>query len=574
MYFFRKLYAKLSYVVYGIFSMESSIKDKYDFQKDAVEQVVSEIINGNDVKKLIVIPTGGGKTWVGLQVINRLIKDRYISKTRKALWAVHSRYLKTQTNDFIFHEKNLHIREKLNFPIDYSDYLHVGMIGEVNTILSSASRNNYGLLIIDEAHHSAANSYKPFFQYHLPIIGLTATPTRLDGKELPFEGISFDITFSTLEKMGVITMPLMKNIPTNITVEADNINNIPNNRSFRFFNSPKRNKFIAEWIFSNRRNYHFNKIIVFTGSKNHARAIYDELKVLNEFNNSPFEHVGYIFGDGNEKSPDMTNNKYLEWQKTLDTGIIVNCAVLTEGYDDNKVDVVVMAVPTNSEVYYMQCMGRVVRIPEKEQSKKAYLFEFIDNLPNINYRINNRWLFGELNQSLEPITYDPESFETRGLLNNKILELLDEHNVNNEIPLDTFVGKSVSLLLFNDSSEPTESNWSALLLDDSEVSKKYVYAYNELSNTISNYSKYGDWSTEISSDFVIHDRLKIDRDDYYFSSKKMRETFVSALARAKMLKNSRLPNDCIKYYRFHYNDPPNLIIRIYKALNKYIMSKI
>lgn len=524
---------------------------RFSFQKDAVSRVTADVLEAENgrVKKLIVIPTGGGKTWVGLQIINELINKKYINKNKKVLWAVHTKYLKTQTNNSMSHEKHSGLREKFKFHPSIQDFIKVGTIREIERIFSSKERENYGLLVIDEAHHSAANSYARFFEFHMPIIGLTATPTRLDGKELPFDGISYSIKFSDLEKAGVIKMPEVNNLETNIDILADDISNKPGNKTLEQFNTPERNKYIAEWIFKNQKGYGFKKMIVFTGSKLHAKSLRKEISNLNDFNGQPFEEVGYVLGDENSSEANLSNDEYLEEQKNKERSIIVNCGVLTEGYDDPSIDTVIMATPSNSTVYYMQCMGRVVRVAEGNLSKNLYLFEFVDRLPNIKYRVDNRWLFNDISQELQPKVYDVEELDSPEEMNQRIQELLDKYNVRDGVQYENQSGE-FGLLIFNDDKPEKDTEWVALPLEFGEGGNRYLECFNELCASIDNYVHYDDWESAVDSGFIIHEMLGIPVDDKFFSKKRIKDTFINSIARSKMLLNKRIDNDCIMYYKF------------------------
>ncbi len=69
------------------------------------------------------------------------------------------------------------------------------------------------LVVIDEAHHGAANSYLPLFERpSVGVLGLTATPTRHDGKPLEFERESYSIGFPDLVDRGVILRPEVRRV--------------------------------------------------------------------------------------------------------------------------------------------------------------------------------------------------------------------------------------------------------------------------------------------------------------------------------------------------------------------------
>jgi hypothetical protein len=54
----------------------------------------------------------------------------------------------------------------------------------------------------------------------------------------------------------------------------------------------------------------------------------------------------------------------------------------------------------------MQALGRAVRRNPNDPLKKAYVVEVVDELPNIRYRIDNRWLYADISDALEPAVED------------------------------------------------------------------------------------------------------------------------------------------------------------------------
>ena len=86
--------------------------------------------------------------------------------------------------------------------------------------------------------------------------------------------------------------------------------------------------------------------------------------------------------------------------------ILINIEVLAEGYDDPTIDTVVMACPMKSTLKYMQAAGRAIRRDKDNDNKKAYIVPVEDNLPNIRYRFDNRWLYSDISDALEPEVID------------------------------------------------------------------------------------------------------------------------------------------------------------------------
>ena len=160
---------------YRKISLKSSLDIKlYDHQKDALDHWQAARRRG-----LVVLPTGAGKTMVGLWAVR---------------WAKRETLITVPTLD-LMHQWYALLR--LAFPDQ-----EIGLLGggyhEVFSITvatyDSASRhidrlgNRFGLLICDEAHHLPAEFYRCIAEFSLAPyrLGLTATPERGDNKHLDF----------------------------------------------------------------------------------------------------------------------------------------------------------------------------------------------------------------------------------------------------------------------------------------------------------------------------------------------------------------------------------------------------
>src|SRR5262249_14916411 len=132
----------------------------------------------------------------------------------------------------------------------------------------------------------------------------------------------------------------------------------------------------------------YKKVIIYVGTVNHVKSLYDQLlkSPLKEF----YESISFITGSANSRGEDRA--QFVEQEKKHKRSILVNVMVLSEGYDDPSVNTVVMATPSHSKLYYMQAMGRAIRHDPADPLKKAFCVEVEDTLPNIRYRIDNRWL--------------------------------------------------------------------------------------------------------------------------------------------------------------------------------------
>lgn len=493
----------------------------WSFQEDAIDRVVGDFEKEPSSRNLLVIPTGGGKTLTAIRIMNKLLENGFLSKEKLAIWATHRRQLRKQTKDALSNKES---KKKFNFHESLYNILKVEMKDSARKILRNDKNGKYRLLIIDEAHHSAANTYKEFFHKKIGILGLTATPTRNDDSELEFDKISFTITFKELVKRNVLVKPKFHVVQTGKSIYATSLKENKNDFELEKFNKEDRNQFIADEIF--KRGKFFKKVLVFVGTNKHVEDLYEVLRKKNKFSGETCKHIGYIYG-GDNNDLDAKNDEYLKWHKKQKSSILVNCKLLNEGYDDPSIDTVVMAVPTKSILYYMQCLGRVVRNPGQSSENSANVLELEDDLPNVNYRIDNRWLFADISDFLEPIVIDEKCLDLKSF-KVKVKSILKEHNVSkkylSKIPSNEDFDDD-SILLFSPSGKIKEDSiWYPIFITP-ENRLHYVQIFNQLSNNIESYRKTND-------KYLLFEKLKVPRDDEYFGDRRFRVDLFATLKRA------------------------------------------
>ena len=372
----------------------SELTQVYDeFQSDAVNAIVRDFTSDPRGRYLLVIPTGGGKTWTAVKAINTLFKDNILdSNSDHVLWVCHRVELEDQAKDtFLKYEE----REKHSE--SYGDrVVYTKLAGISDNILN----RSISLVVIDEAHHSAANSYQPIFERNsVGVLGLTATPSRHDGQRLAFDRESYYIGFPDLIKKRVILDPTLEPpIKTDHNdgaksfgeVDRENLNNVNRN-----------NKIISVL---KERHEKYNKVVIYVGTREHVKDLHAQIKQSSLKNFYP--SINWILGGANDNSRNLPRKEFIEKEKAEKKSILINVEVLSEGYDDPTIDTVVMACPVKSTLKYMQATGRAVRRDENNDDKKAFIVPVEDDLPNIRYRFDNRWLYSDISDALEPQVID------------------------------------------------------------------------------------------------------------------------------------------------------------------------
>ncbi|WP_026496763.1 DUF3427 domain-containing protein [Butyrivibrio sp. WCD3002] len=161
----------------------------YPYQKEILDRLDAErIIRGRN-KNLVVAATGTGKTLIAAFDYRRFCK-RHPEKQNKLLFVVHREEILRQSREVFravlkdpnFGELYVGGEKPANL-----DHLFVS----IQTVASQELYNilpadHYDFIVVDEFHHAAAPTYQGLLSTFKPqiLLGLTATPERMDGKNV------------------------------------------------------------------------------------------------------------------------------------------------------------------------------------------------------------------------------------------------------------------------------------------------------------------------------------------------------------------------------------------------------
>jgi superfamily II DNA or RNA helicase len=216
--------------------------------------------------------------------------------------------------------------------------------------------HRFGLIVVDEAHRSSADSYKAvldhFQDYYL--LGITATP---DGarKNLVsrYQKIAYQMRFSDAIEHGHLVPVVHRTVPVpvdlkDITVTAGDYN--PGELVERI--SP-----LVEMIAYNiRPHIGQRQTVIFTPDVGSAKAMADMLKQMGT-------KAEYVAGDGGNFgiSKTLRTDRLSRFAKR-EFQVICCCDLLVEGWDQPNVSCVVVARPTRKRSRYAQMVGRCTRL--------------------------------------------------------------------------------------------------------------------------------------------------------------------------------------------------------------------
>jgi len=318
----------------------------YSYQKKVLETIESDPSRS----QLISMPTGTGKTITFLAAIK--------AEEKNCLILVHRNELLQQTYEKAFFLGFKKEEVSLITSQDKEDMnrLTIAMVPTLIRNLDMYSPDSIDMMVIDEAHHATANSYKQImnhFRIHEDkklLLGFTATPLRGDKKMLSsiFESHSFKMTLSEATQNGYICP--VHGLKIDIGKSFEEIDSVKGDYDVveldSVMNCEEINSLIAEKCGFNRKW----PGIIFCTSVDHAQKIAKKLR------ENKVKAVSLSY-----KTPKKTLEKIFKWFDEGKIDVITNAVKLSEGFDHPSIETVILARPTRSPVLYKQMIGRGLR---------------------------------------------------------------------------------------------------------------------------------------------------------------------------------------------------------------------
>lgn len=162
----------------------------YGFQQDILERLKAERELHGRRRNLVVAATGTGKTVVAAFDYKRYCEEHPGRKNRLLFVAHREEILRQSMACFrnVLHDANFGDVLVGDSEPSQTDYLFVSIQMLAARGVGALLRNpaTYDYVVVDEFHHAEARTYGDFLEYVQPdiLLGLTATPERMDGKDI------------------------------------------------------------------------------------------------------------------------------------------------------------------------------------------------------------------------------------------------------------------------------------------------------------------------------------------------------------------------------------------------------
>lgn len=272
-------------------------------------------------RPVVVAPTGSGKT-----VLMATVAAAWPGRV---LWLAHRRELIAQA------------RAKLP--------PSVGVLSVQKRTLPVAD-----LIIVDEAHHSTAPTYRNHIDRHTgALAGCTATPFRLDGEGLGqvFDELVVATTTAELIRDGVLIEPRYYSVPG-----VDTTRLRKRGGDFRQDDAEKlmdRPAVVGCAIREYRKHSEGERAVAFCVTVAHAQHVAEAFRL----DGIPAEVVSGVMKESERDA-------VLSRLSVGATRVVANCMVLTEGWDLPSLRTAIILRPTASLCLHLQMIGRIMRSSE------------------------------------------------------------------------------------------------------------------------------------------------------------------------------------------------------------------
>ena len=328
----------------------------YDYQEDMKGRIEGELRLHRSV--MAQMPTGTGKTYLLTAVIDSFVSNNPMEK----VWIVaHRRELVSQIDETV---RKFHSYYASNTS---------SLLSSVKAMSIQWLMRHYdeieeepGMIVIDEAHHALAKTYKEMWERFpkAKFLGLTATPCRLNGKG--FTDL-FDILVQSSSVPEFISKGRLATYDF-VSIKSDGVTQ-------RLIDSLQKRG--ADGDYQNK------EMDMLLNKKPSIERLYQSLEefgkdrkgIVYAINISHAQKITKLYQENgvkaiaiDSKTPATERQQDIEAFKKGDIQVLVNVDIFSEGFDCPDVEFVQLARPTLSLAKYLQMVGRGLRVAKGKKN--------------------------------------------------------------------------------------------------------------------------------------------------------------------------------------------------------------
>lgn len=305
-------------------------------------------------RQLIVFSTGLGKTITGIARAKRT--------GGRLLWLAHTEELVLQpakAAQLVWPEVSHGIVKA-----ERNEYMRHAVFASIQSAqqprrLEQLASQQWDVVVCDEAHHGLSPGYRALFDavgcYRAggpTLLGLTATPERSDLGALDdvFQGVVFQMGITAAIEGGFLVPPTVVERP--IRVDLDGVSTSRGDFGQKQLDIALMQAGIVQEITAAYEEHcAARKSLIFVVSVAQAEAVASALRAR-----------GHAVASVSGETDRDERRRLLKRLQSGDLRCLVNCMVLTEGFDEPSIDAVMLARPTQSKPLMIQMVGRGLRL--------------------------------------------------------------------------------------------------------------------------------------------------------------------------------------------------------------------
>lgn len=328
----------------------------FDYQEDMKERIEKALRLHRSV--MAQMPTGTGKTYLLTAVIDSFVSNNPMEK----VWIVaHRRELVSQIDETV---RKFHSYYASNTS---------SLLSSVKAMSIQWLMRHYdeieeepGMIVIDEAHHALAKTYKEMWERfpNAKFLGLTATPCRLNGKG--FTDL-FDVLVQSWSVPEFISKGRLATYDF-VSIKSDGVTQ-------RLIDSLQKRG--ADGDYQNK------EMDMLLNKKPSIDRLYQSLEefgkdrkgIVYAINISHAQKITKLYQEHgvkaiaiDSKTPAAERQQDIEAFKKGDIQVLVNVDIFSEGFDCPDVEFVQLARPTLSLAKYLQMVGRGLRVAKGKKN--------------------------------------------------------------------------------------------------------------------------------------------------------------------------------------------------------------
>ncbi|GAA1941647.1 hypothetical protein GCM10009775_36780 [Microbacterium aoyamense] len=391
------------------------LNELHDFQRSLAAQITELATTHHPEKKrgLLYLPTGAGKTRVTVEAILHLLKERQVEAP--ILWIAQSEELCEQAITafaevwrWMGDERPLDVsRFWSGHELDESTEELQIVVAIDDTLASRLNEPQYGwltrpgLVVIDEAHTAGTKTYTEILRSlgltanrtERPLLGLTATPFRGRNEELNrrfverfgsnrLESLDPEDPIGELRERDVLSevdYDILSGVSVGVgdqDAEFRRMKEVTKNMLTLIGQDMGRTQGVVDHIQALLTKNPDWPVLVFAASVASAHTI-AALLVL--------QGVRADSIDGGARKQER--RRVVERFKSGESQVLVNCDLLTQGFDAPKVRALYIARPTFSPNRYLQMVGRGLRGPANGGTDRCLIVNVADTFEQFGERL-------------------------------------------------------------------------------------------------------------------------------------------------------------------------------------------